>query len=54
MNTIFMVLGGIEYEGSKVLGVYSTREAAEAFAAEAEKNEFVRFDYIEVEEWKVE
>ena len=43
MATVFVLTGFVQYEGSYVLGVYSTREAAVA-AADAFEDEFEEYD----------
>ena len=47
--TIYIVFGGFEYEGKSVENVFSSKEAAEAFAEEL-KNKKV-YDYVDVEEY---
>ena len=49
---VYIVIGGIEYENQDNLGVYTTREAAEAFIAE-NKTDNNSYDYYEIEEWEV-
>ncbi len=45
--TVFVLTGGINYEGNCVIAVYASREAAEAAAEEARKN---HWDWVDIEE----
>jgi hypothetical protein len=49
---VFIVQAGWDYEGSRVIGVYASRERAE----EAKKVEKAKgaYDFVMINEWEVE
>ena len=54
-NKIYLVSGGWDYEGSRVLKAFFTRENAELFASSINNNPKDHFyDYITVSEMEVE
>ena len=53
--TVYVMMGAIAYEGSSLLGVYATREGAEAAitAAKADEDSIVEFDEYYIVETEV-
>jgi hypothetical protein len=52
MYSVWIVLGCIDYEGSRILAVCETKEIAEKHQAEQKADEynFSYFDHIEIQE----
>ena len=51
---VYIVFGNVDYEGSYVESVHTTREGAEAFKAKSEVSKDMRFvDTVTVEEYEV-
>ena len=51
--SVWVVVGGWSYEGSKVLGVYATEALAEEKVSK-EKGRLELFDFVYVSEFEVE
>lgn len=48
---VYVVVEYYPYEGGDVIGVYASREAAEAYASEIRKDN--EYQYFAVQEWEV-
>ncbi|AUR91256.1 hypothetical protein NVP1158O_29 [Vibrio phage 1.158.O._10N.261.45.E12] len=47
---VYVLLGGYDYEGEEVLGIYSTKEIAEDSAEVKKKG----YDWISIEEYEID
>ena len=49
---VYLAIGGIQYEGYDILGIYSTRELAEEKLKDYEENKYF-YDWLSVDEWEI-
>jgi hypothetical protein len=47
---VYILIGGIEYEGERIYGVFATKELAEAYQQIIEKDKSNIEDYFEIQE----